>query len=143
MSLLRSAVASRVVTVKLDAREDGMHLAKLADEELLKVGVRFVLAVEAKVPESTSYELVPRIAKVGSWGQIIRFLHSATPGVPLSSQQRPPREVPVRPGRCYFSLAIDHDHFHSLLRERTVAVHLPPPFDPGATQLELIAIPCE
>jgi type VI secretion system protein ImpJ len=142
-SLLRVAVATRVVTIALEGRSDGMHLAKIADERALRAGARYLLSVSAPVHDAQAYDLLPRVAKVGSWGDIPRFLSASTPGVPLTASPRPPREIPVRTGRCYFTLASDHAYFRGMLQERTIAVHLPPPFDPKTTAVELLAIPPE
>jgi type VI secretion system protein ImpJ len=141
--LLRAAVAGNVITVAFEGRADGMHLARLADEKLFATTTRFVLGVQTKLPERQVQELVPRVGKLASWSDIPRLVNSATAGVPLAFSARPPREIPVRADRSYFSVATEHELFRGLLRERAAALHLPPPFDPKTTVVELFAIPAE
>lgn len=141
MTLLNLSVASKVVTIPLEARPDGMHLGRLQDPEIHKAGTRFVLAVQTQAPEHKVYELVPRVAKVASWSEIPRYVSAALAGVALSPAARPPREIPVRPDKCYFLVSTDHATWRGISHERAIAVHLPPPFDPKHTNVELLAIP--
>lgn len=142
-ALLRVAVASRVHTIAFEPRADGMHLARLAEDELHKPAVRFVLCVKAALTEQQTYELLPRVSKLASWSDIPQLVHASTSGVPLTAAPRPPREVPMRAGKCYFTLPTDHPGWRAVARERAVAIHLPPPFDPKTTSIELVAIPAE
>ena len=141
MSLLNLSIAGKVVTMELEPRADGMHLGRIRDTELLRPDVRFVLAVQAQAPEHTVYELLPRVAKVASWSEVPTCLSAALSGVTLVASPRPPREIPVRAGKCYFLLATDHAGWRGIASERAIAVHLPPPFDPKTTTVELFAIP--
>jgi type VI secretion system protein ImpJ len=81
------------------------------------------------------------VAKVAAWTQIPRYLDAAVSTVLLTAAVRPPREIPVRAGRQYFLLHAEGSVWRHVLEERTIAVHLPPPFDPSTTSLELLAIP--
>lgn len=143
LSLLRVAVADRVIVVPLESRSDGTHLGRLTDPQLSAQGVRFLLSVQTQVPEQQVYDLVPRVGKLASWQDIPRLVSSATAGVPLVPSPRPPREVPIRPGKSYFLIPGDHPLWHGVLNQRALAFHLPPPFDPKTTGVELLAIPAE
>jgi type VI secretion system protein ImpJ len=143
LSLLRVAVAARTITIALEARSDGTHLGRLLDPQLFTTGVRFLLSVQAALPEHQIYGLLPRVAKVASWQDIPRLVNAATSGVPLHPSPRPPREVAVRAGKTYFALQDDHAAFQGVLSQRAIAVYLPPPFDAKTTQVELLAIPQE
>jgi type VI secretion system protein ImpJ len=143
ISLLRVAVADRVITVPLESRADGTHLGRLSDPSLAKAGVRFVLSIRAPLPEHQMYELVPRVAKLASWQDIPRLVMSATAGVSLVPAPRPPREIAVRTGKFYFLVPPDHPLWQGVMAQRAVALHLPPPFDPRTTSVELLAIPTE
>jgi type VI secretion system protein ImpJ len=143
MALLRIAVAERLITVPLEPRSDGTHLGRLSDPQLVKPGVRFVLGIQAALPEHQIYELVPRVGKLASWQDIPRLVNAATPGVSLTSAPRPPREVPVRSGKFYFLVSSEHALWQGVLAQRALAFHLPPPFDPRTTTVELLAIPSE
>ncbi len=140
LALLQVAVQSRVVTVALEARVDGLHLARLGAPELQQDGVRFVLAVQAALPEHTVHELVPKVAKIAAWSEIQRYLSASVSTVPLTMCTRPPREIPLRPGKQYFSVDASAAQFLSALCEKTLALQLPPPFVPETTRAELLAI---
>lgn len=141
MSLLSLVVSARVLTVPLESRVDGMHLGRLSAPELMGPSVRYVLAVQSAVPEHTTYELLPRVAKVAAWTEIPRYLNAAVSTVLLTPSRRPPREVPVRAEKQYFMLHAEGAVWRHIVHERTIAVHLPPPFDPATTHVELLAIP--
>lgn len=142
-SLLRTSVAGRHLRVVLSPREDGLHLAKLKDEQLQRDGVRFILSVVAPLDQNVVSREVPRLAKIGSWTQIAQLVNNAVPGAPLRFEVRPPREIPIRPGQVYFSVDRESGHWKEVLRDRSVAVHLPPPFDPQKISIELLAIPSD
>ena len=141
--LLRETMTGRCISVPLEVREDGMHLARLGSEELLRNGVRFYLSVASNLPENQVQQTAPRIAKIASWGEITQLVSSATTGVPLRFDARPAKELPVRAGCTYFSLDATDSRFRGVLRERTIAVHLPPPFDVAQTHVLLLAVPPE
>jgi type VI secretion system protein ImpJ len=140
-TLLDVAVARRVTTMALDARVDGMHLTRIADARTLADGGRFLLAVQSDLTDAGVYELVPRVGKVASWAEIPRYLEAAASAVPIDACLRPPREVPLRAGKYHFVLDAESPAWQAVVRERALAVHLPPPFDPRTTRVELIVIP--
>jgi type VI secretion system protein ImpJ len=140
LSLLQVAVHSRTLCVGLESRVDGLHLARLAQSELQQPGARFVLAVQAALPEHEVGELLPRVAKIASWSEIQRYLSAAVSTVALKLATRPPREIPLRPGKHYFTVDAAAPLFRAALRERALALHLPPPFAPETTHVELFAI---
>lgn len=143
LSLLKVAVASRVITVPLEARSDGTHLGRLLDAQIFGTGTRFLLSVQAALPDHQVYGLVPRVCKMASWQDIPQLVSAATSGVSLSPMPRPPREVPVKPGKSYFAVLDDSPLWQGVLHQRAIAVYLPPPFDASTTSLELLAIPAE
>jgi type VI secretion system protein ImpJ len=140
LALLQVTVPSRVLTLALEARVDGLHLVRLQAPELQQEGVRFVLAIQAALPEHSVHELVPKVAKIAAWSEIQRYLSASMSTVPLTICTRPPREVPLRPGRQYFSVEAGGAVFRGALREKTLALQLPPPFAPDTTHAELFAI---
>jgi type VI secretion system protein ImpJ len=140
-TLLQATGAGRVVCVKLEPRLDGMHLGRLHTAELCAADVRFVLAVQSAVPEQAAHELLPRVAKMASWTEISSYLNAAVSTVSLVASARPPREVPLRAGKQYFVVDTSGPAWRGVVHERTIALHLPPPFTPATTNVELFAIP--
>lgn len=140
LSLLQVAVQTRVLTMPLEGRVDGLHIARLSATELQQPGVRFLLAVQAALPEHSVHELTCKLAKIAAWTEIQRYLSASVSTVPLSVCTRPPRELPLRAGKQYFTVDAESAVFRAALREKTVAVQLPPAFVPETTHVELFAI---
>lgn len=138
--MLGATVKQRCIDIPLEARQDGMWIGQLKDERLPKA-TGFVLAVEGQSSVEETSNRLPKLSKIASWKQINQIVRSATPGVPLSVTHRPPPEIPVRPKNVYFMLAHEDQYFRSVLGERTIAIYLPPPFDPSKAKITLMAIP--
>lgn len=139
--LLRAVVLEQCLAIPLEPREAGFYLARLEDERLSRCPA-FFLAVRSDLSERLVADQLPRLAKIACWDEVQHLVDSATSGIAVQVSLRPPPELPVRPGVVYFSLeTLGAARWKSALRERSLAVYLPAPFDPGATQLELLAIP--
>lgn len=138
--MLGATVRERCITVPLESRPDGMWIGQLKDDRLLKCP-RYVMAVEAQSPQQETANRLPKLSKIASWKQINAIVQSATPGAPLSATHRPPPEIPVRPKQVYFIVATDDRYWRSILQEKTIAVYLPPPFDPSKAKIKLMGIP--
>lgn len=138
--MLGATVRERCITVPLESRADGMWIGQLKDERLLKCP-RYVLAVEAQSPQQETANRLPKLSKIASWKQINAIVQSATPGAPLSPTHRPPPEVPVRPKQVYFVVATDDRYWQQIITEKTIALYLPPPFDPSKAKITLMGIP--
>lgn len=139
-SLLELAMAENFLEVTLEARRDGMWIAMLKDQRLLDCPV-FVLALDANAPQQDVANRVPHLSKVASWKQIPKIVRSAIPGAPIKASHRPPPEVPIRPHEVYFVIDTSHEYWEQILREKTIAIFLPPPFDSSRAKARLFAIP--
>jgi len=138
--MLGATVKERCITVPLESRQDGMWIGQLKDDRLPRC-TNFVLAVDAQSPQQDTANRLPKLSKIASWKQIGQIVRSATPGVPLTVTHRPPPEIPVRPKQVYFLLNLDDPYWRAISSERTVAIYLPPPFDPSKAQIVLMGIP--
>ena len=138
--MLGATVRERCIRVPLEPRKDGMWIGQLKDERLPKCP-RFVLAVESDLDQQDIANRLPKLSKIASWKQINQIVRSATPGVQLSVTHRPPPEVPVRPKQVYFMLGTDDAYWRAIATEKTVAIYLPPPFDPSKAQITLMGVP--
>lgn len=138
--MLGATVKERCITVPLEPRQDGMWIGQLKDERLPRC-TSFVLAVDAQSPQQDTANRLPKLSKIASWKQIGQIVRAATPGVPLTVTHRPPPEIPVRPKQVYFLLNIDDPYWRAISTEKTVAIYLPPPFDPSKAQIVLMGIP--
>ncbi|MEM9461777.1 MAG: type VI secretion system baseplate subunit TssK [Myxococcota bacterium] len=138
--MLGATVRERSISVPLESRADGMWIGQLKDDRLPRCP-RFVLAVEAQSPQQETANRLPKLSKIASWKQINTIVQSATPGAPLSATHRPPPEIPVRPKQVYFMVRTDDRYWRQILTEKTVAIYLPPPFDPSKAKITLMGIP--
>jgi type VI secretion system protein ImpJ len=137
--LLHATLRARHVTVSLETKQ-GIYFGRFEDERAAGCG-QYLLAVRSDVPESQIMEKLPKLSKIAAWSQIEHIIRSATPGVPLQAQHRPPAEIPVRAGTVYFSLYLNDAYWQTIAREKTIAIALPPPFDPARTKVELLGVP--
>lgn len=140
--LLDLALKEHVIVVPLEARPDGMWIGVLKDQRLLDCST-FVLAVETNAPEQDVANRLPQLSKVASWQQIPKIVRSAIPGAPIKAAHRPPAQVPVRARSVYFLVDTRHEFWRQIVEEKTIAIYLPPPFDPSRAQIELLAVPDE
>ena len=137
---LGATVRERCITVPLESRADGMWIGQLKDTRLLECP-RYVLSVDAQSPQQDTANRLPKLSKIASWKQINAIVQSATPGAPLTPTHRPPPEVPVRPKLVYFMVSTDDRYWQQIITEKTVAIYLPPPFDPSKAKISLMGIP--
>ena len=139
-SHLRAVALEQCIPVPLETKAGGMHIGRLTDDRFAKCS-QFILAVRSELAEQQVAEQLPRLSKIASVAEIQGLVQAAAPGVPLQVTFRPPPEVPVRPGVVYFSLGTQDLCWKNALRDRSVAIYLPQPFDPARTQIELLAVP--
>ena len=139
-TMLGAAIKDQSIPIPLEAREDGMWIGRLSEQRMVDCR-DWVLAVEADSPEQTVANKLPQLSKMSSWKQISHIVKSATPGVPLQPTHRPPPEIAIRPGRVYFVIKKDDQYWRDVLAERTIAVYVPPPFDPKRAKFSLMGIP--
>jgi type VI secretion system protein ImpJ len=138
-SLLRTTVREQYLTVPLEIAQ-GVHVGKLDDERLLSAP-HYVLAVRSSLPEEQLSLRLPGLCKITSRSELPKLLRAASPGVPIQVTHRPPVEVAVRAGVTYFNLNLQSEHWKQITSERTIAIFLPPPFDPSQVKVELLAVP--
>lgn len=142
LASLRAALGGvaqeRFLRIPLELRGN-LHLARLDDERTLHG--RLILGVVADVPETQVLEALPRLAKLASGSEIHGLVQAAAPGVTLEPLARPPGEIPPRAGAVYFSISTGHPLWKGVVGERSLALYLPPPFDPGRAKVELFAVP--
>ncbi|ATB37711.1 protein ImpJ/VasE [Cystobacter fuscus] len=139
-TLLRAVALEQCLAVQMQPGEDRLYRGKLEDERLDRCG-QFFLSVRSELPERMVAEQLPKLAKLASWGDIQNLVHAASPGVPIQVNYRPPPEVPIQPGTLYFSLFISDGYWRNAMRDRTLALYLPHPFDASQTTVELLAVP--
>jgi type VI secretion system protein ImpJ len=139
-TMLGAAVKDMSIKIPLEAREDGMWIGRLSEQKMVDCK-DWVLAVESDSPEQQVANKLPQLSKMSSWKAISAIVKSATPGVPLLPTHRPPTEIAIKPGQVYFMIKKDDSYWRDVLAERTIAIYVPPPFDPKRAKLSLMGIP--
>ena len=139
-TMLGAAVKDMSIKIPLEAREDGMWIGRLSEQKMVDCK-DWVLAVESDSPEQQVANKLPQLSKMSSWKAISAIVKSATPGVPLLPTHRPPTEIAIKPGQVYFMIKKDDSYWRDVLAERTIAIYVPPPYDPKRAKLSLMGIP--
>ena len=129
----------RFVRVPLEVRGP-VQLARLGDDKLLRG--RLFLVVKTGLPEPQVAEQLPRLCKIAALPDVQALVQASAPGLPLQHLSRPPPELPARAGTLCFALGSGNERlWKSVLLDRTLALYLPPPFDPARAKVELLVIP--
>lgn len=129
----------KAISVPLEPREDGLHFGRIEDDRWLRASPAF-LVVRSNRPERVVAEEIPRLAKIASWSDIAVVVQTPDPGVAVRVTYRPAREIPSRANALYFVLSQSSDCWLNVLAERTIAIYLPPPYDPSSVKVELWAV---
>jgi type VI secretion system protein ImpJ len=137
--LLGGLAAAQFVAIPLEARAGGLHLGRFPDEALLRA--QLFLAVKSELAEQQVADVVPRLCKIASTSEIQGLVQAATPGLALKWLSRPPPQLAPKAGVAYFSIATGDRYWQGIAAAKAIAIYLPPPFDPGRTKVELLAIP--
>jgi type VI secretion system protein ImpJ len=138
-ALLGGLAVAQFVSVPLEQRAGGLHLARMQEEKLLR-GSQLFLVVKSDLPEAQVTESLPRLCKIASAAEIQGLVQAAAPGLPVQVVHRPPPQLPLRQGSQYFSLNTENRYWQGITNGRNMAIYLPPPFDPTRTKVELLAI---
>lgn len=129
----------RHIAVPLEPRPDGLWLAELRDDRLR--GAAFVLAVESDVDPAILTRDLPGGTRIAAWSRISLIVRNNVLGAAIRPLAHPPVELPALPRHAYFSISPDDPTWQEVLRERNVALYLPPPHDPAHARVSLFAIP--
>jgi type VI secretion system protein ImpJ len=134
---LSMVMDSAVVPIPLEARKFGVHVAVVADTELLK-SATFVLAVNAQMPAETVRNSFMQQVKIGPVEKIRDLVNLQLPGIALRALPVAPRQLPFHAGFTYFELDRSNELWKLLPTSAGFAMHVAGEF-PGL-QLALWAI---
>jgi len=140
-ALLNIAIREKFIVVPLETRPDGLHFGRLEDDRLPRSKLYILTVASTNIPEQTVAQQLPALSKIASWTQVGDIVVSAVVGVPLQVTYKPPPEIPIKQGLVYFQLDTEHQYWKAIAQERTVAIYLPPPFDPTNIKIQLLAVP--
>ncbi|MBF8163686.1 type VI secretion system baseplate subunit TssK [Pseudomonas mendocina] len=120
---LSMVIDSRATPIPIVEKSYGVHVAMLADKNLLQ-GASFVLVVRADVPAENLRSLFPQQAKVGSVEHIRDLVNLQLPGIALLPMPVAPRQIPYHAGSSYFELDRGSDHWKQLANSGGFAFHI-------------------
>lgn len=135
--LLKTIIPTRCVPIPLERLKDTTQLARIPDERLLD-GAQFYLAVSSSQPADRVVREIPLKTKISSHEVVQRLIAMAIRGLTLKYLPAPPSEIPVQPGRHYFQLEKDGEHWEAIRNSRSAAFFIPPEFTD--LRLELMAV---
>jgi len=135
--LLETVIATRCTPISLEKTREGLYTGRVPDEQMLEKA-QFYIAVMAGVPEEKVVREVPLKAKISSLDRVNLLIAQAVRGVPVKHLPTPPAEIPVQPGRSYFMLQKQGEHWDAVKASRIMSIYIPPEFT--GLKLELMAV---
>ncbi|MFT3925177.1 MAG: type VI secretion system baseplate subunit TssK [Myxococcales bacterium] len=139
--LLSATDAERFATCALSLHEGSRHHGDLADSRFEKC-VRFVVALESKLPRPQAVQEFVQRAKVASHDDMDIVLASSVGGVGVTESLSPPPELPVRPGLVYFDLPVRPNdvYWKHIWSDRNIVVWLPPTLQNAQPNVKLLGL---
>jgi type VI secretion system protein ImpJ len=125
------------ISIPLEAKKFGIHVAIVADRSLYSTAV-FILAARADLPSEELRRRFPAQLKIGPVEKIRDLVTLQLPGVPVVPVPVAPRQIPYHAGFAYFELDQSADLWDQLKNSGGVALHIAGEF-PGLA-LEFWAI---
>ncbi len=138
-ALLHATVRDQFVSIPLQL-QDGRLVVGLEHPQL-EHARDIVLAVRSELPEGELVERFGRMAKIASARDVAYLVRANSSGAVLRPLTKAPPEIPVRAGVCYFGISPQDSHWQGALRDRSLAVALPPGMSAATTSVELIVVP--
>ncbi|OQS32960.1 type VI secretion system baseplate subunit TssK [Chromobacterium haemolyticum] len=126
---LTMVLTQQAVSIPLEPRQYGVHLAILHDKSLLD-HARFIIAVQAEIPEESVRKGFPLRAKLSPAEHIRDLVNLQLPGISLRPLAAVPRQLPFYDGFCYFELEPSTEQWAAMAASAGFALHVPADF-PG------------
>ena len=135
--LMGTVIPTRCTPIALERTRESLFTGRLRDDRIVE-SAQLYLAVLAEVPEDKIIREIPLKAKISSQDKVDQLIAAALRGLPLRHLPTPPAEIPVQPGRQYFSLDKAGDHWEAVKKSRSISFYIPPEFK--GLKLEFMAV---
>jgi type VI secretion system protein ImpJ len=135
--LMGTVIPTRCTPIPLERTRESLFTGRLRDDRIVEAA-QLYLAVMAEVPEDKIIREIPLKAKISSQDKVDQLIAAALRGLPLRHLPTPPAEIPVQPGRQYFSLDKAGDHWEAVKKSRSISFYVPPEFK--GLKLEFMAV---
>ena len=134
---LSMVIEQAAVPIELQERKYGVHVAVIADKQLLR-SASFVLAVNAQMPAEALRARFPTQVKIGPAERLRDLVNLQLPGIALHSMPVAPRQIPFHAGFSYFELEQSGELWKQLEQSGGMGMHVAGEF-PGL-EMEFWAI---
>jgi type VI secretion system protein ImpJ len=128
--LLCALDTERYVACQLKLQTSGRFYADLSDVRLEGCS-RFLIGIDGKQARALVVQEITQRAKLASHGDIDFVLSRNVSGIRVNTCERPPAELPTRPGLSYFTLPMPDDdvYWKHVRKDKNLVVWLPPALD--------------
>ncbi|HTV24723.1 MAG TPA: type VI secretion system baseplate subunit TssK [Polyangiaceae bacterium] len=139
--LLCALDTERYVACRLELQNNGRFYADLSDVRLDGCS-RFLIGVDSKHARALVVQEIAQRAKLASHGDIDFVLSRNISGIRVNLCERPPGELPTRPGLTYFTLPLPDDdvYWKHVRKDRNLVVWLPPGLDAEQCTVSLFGL---
>jgi type VI secretion system protein ImpJ len=139
--LLSALDTERYVACKLELTSNGRFYADLSDVRLDGCN-RFMIGIDSKHARALVVQEITQRAKLASHGDIDFVLSRNVSGIRVSTCERPPAELPTRPGLTYFTLPLPDDdvYWKHVRKDKNLVVWLPPGLDTAQCTVSLYGL---
>lgn len=120
---LGTVMEQSAVHLTMEAHAYGIHVAVLADRNLLKTSY-FVLAAKADIPTEQLNTRFPAQVKSGPVEKIRDLVNLQLPGIKLRPLPVTPRQIPYHAGFTYFELERSNDLWKEMATSGGFAFHI-------------------
>jgi type VI secretion system protein ImpJ len=139
--LLCALDTERYVACRLELQKSGRFYVDLSDVRLDSCS-RFLIGIDSKHARALIEQEITQRAKLASHGDIDFVLSRNISGIRVNTCERPPGELPTRPGLTYFTLPLPDDdvYWKHVRKDRNLVVWLPPGLDAEQCTLSLFGL---
>jgi predicted component of type VI protein secretion system len=139
--LLSALDTERYVACQLKLQTSGRFYADLSDVRVEGCS-RFLIGIDSKQARALVVQEITQRAKLASHGDIDFVLSRNVSGIRVNTCERPPAELPTRPGLTYFTLPMPEDdvYWKHVRKDRNLAVWLPPALDSEQCTVSLVGL---
>ena len=137
--LLCALDTERYVVCQLKLQNNGRFYADLSDVRLEGCS-RFLIGIDSKHARALVVQEITQRAKLASHGDIDFVLSRNVSGIRVNTCERPPAELPTRPGLTYFTLPLPDDdvYWKHVRKDKNLIIWLPP--GPGLRTVRRVAV---
>jgi type VI secretion system protein ImpJ len=139
--LLAALDSDRYVQCQLQLQSNSRYYADLTDVRI-DACERFLLGIDSNLARALVAEEITKRAKLASHGDIEFVLSRNVSGIRIKLCEKPPAELPTRPGLTYFELPAPEEdvYWKHVRKDKNLVVWLPPGLEQGENKVQLFGL---